>query len=107
MSNDARKIEKAVWDLSFILFFPIEILAACAVLLTLIGWKALAGVSFYVVLICCIIVLSHQSGKLRLKTQEARDKRLEVMNEVVHNVRAVKIHAWEMKFAEIINQLRR
>ena len=70
-------------------------------------WKALVGVSFYSISIFCIIVLSHYSGKLRLKTAEARDKRLKVMNEVVYGVRAVKIYAWEMNFADIIKQLRR
>ena len=107
VSNDAQKMERIVWALINFLFSPIEILGPCTILLVLIGWKALVGVSFYSISIFCIIVLSHYSGKLRLKTAEARDKRLKVMNEVVYGVRAVKIYAWEMNFAEVIKQLRR
>lgn len=107
VSNDAQKLERIVWALSYFLFSPLEILGPSIILLTLTGWKAVAGVSFYAISICCISVLSHQTGKLRRKTAQARDKRLEVMNEVVYGIRAVKMYAWEMNFAEIVKQLRR
>ena len=107
VSNDAQKMEEFVWALNNFLFLPIEILGSCTILLALTGWKALVGVSFYLISISTIMLLSHYSGTLRLKAAEARDKRLKVMNEVVYGVRAVKIYAWEMNFAEVIKQLRR
>ena len=100
-------MERIVWALNNFLFSPIEILGSCTILLALTGWKALVGVSFYLISISTIMLLSHYSGTLRLKAAEARDKRLKVMNEVVYGVRAVKIYAWEMNFAEVIRQLRR
>ena len=107
VSNDAQKMEEFFWALNNFLFSPIEILGSCTILLALTGWKALVGVSFYLISISTIMLLSHYSGTLRLKAAEARDKRLKVMNEVVYGVRAVKIYAWEMNFAEVIKQLRR
>lgn len=51
--------------------------------------------------------MSHKNGKLRHKTAVATDKRLEVMNEIISGIRAVKLYAWEWSFTEIIKQLRR
>jgi len=86
---------------------PLEVLASCIILWLLTGWRALAGVAFYVITIVYITVASHQTKHLRIKSAAATDKRLEVMNEILSGIRAVKIYAWEMNFAETIKQLRR
>ncbi|KAL9973022.1 hypothetical protein ACROYT_G019427 [Oculina patagonica] len=107
VSNDGQKLEKVVWALFLLLFAPLEILASCVILWLLIGWRALAGVAFYVIALVYIILISHQSGQLRRKTAAATDRRLEAMNEIVSGIRAVKMYSWESSFAELIKQLRR
>ncbi|XP_046852739.1 ATP-binding cassette subfamily C member 4-like isoform X2 [Xenia sp. Carnegie-2017] len=44
---------------------------------------------------------------LRAKTATLRDKRIKLMNEVICGMRAIKMYAWEHRFAERIHQLRR
>lgn len=105
VSNDAQKLEKAMWAL--FLFAPLEVLASCIILWLLMGWLALAGVAFYAIAIAYITLLSHQTGKLRGKTAAATDRRLETVNEIVSGIRAVKMYGWEVNFAEMIKQLRR
>ena len=107
VSNDAQKFEKVLWAIFKILFVPLEVLASCIILWLLIGWRALAGVVFYVTAIIYVTVASHQTKHLRVKSAAATDKRLEVMNEILSGIRAVKIYAWEMNFTEAIKQLRR
>ena len=107
VSNDAQKFEKLVYGISLFSFAPIDILGSCVILLLLIGWRALVGVGFYVAYIIYISTTSYESGKLRLKTAAATDERLEVMNEIVCGIRAVKMYAWEWNFTETIKQLRR
>jgi len=107
VSNDAQKLEKVLWAIFLFLFAPLEVLASCIILWLLIGWRALAGVAFYVIAIVYITVASHQIKHLRVKSAAATDKRLEVMNEILSGIRAVKIYAWEMNFTEAIKQLRR
>ena len=107
VSNDAQKLEKVLWAIFKILFAPLEVLASCIILWLLIGWRALAGVAFYVMAIVYVTVASHQTKHLRVKSAAATDKRLEVMNEILSGIRAVKIYAWEMNFTEAIKQLRR
>ena len=107
VSNDAQKLEKVLWAIFLFLFAPLEVLASCIILWLLIGWRALAGVVFYVITIIYVTVASHQTKYLRVKSAAATDKRLEVMNEILSGIRAVKIYAWEMNFTEALEQLRR
>ena len=107
VSNDAQKLEKILWAIFLFLFAPLEVLASCVILWLLIGWRALAGVAFYVIIIVYVTVASHQTKHLRVQSSAATDKRLEVMNEILSGIRAVKIYAWEMNFTEAIKQLRR
>jgi len=107
VSNDAQKLEKVLWAIFKILFVPLEVLASCIILWLLIGWRVLAGVAFYVIIIVYVTVASHQTKQLRVKSSAATDKRLEVMNKILSGIRAVKIYAWEMNFTEAIKQLRR
>ena len=65
------------------LFAPLEVLASCIILWLLIGWRALAGVAFYVIVIVYVTVASHQTKHLRIKSAAATDKRLEVINEIL------------------------
>ena len=64
VSNDAQKMEEFFWALNNFLFSPIEILGSCTILLALTGWKALVGVSFYLISISTIMLLSHYSVPL-------------------------------------------
>jgi len=107
VSNDAQKLEKILWAIFLFLFAPLEVLASCIILWLLIGWRVLAGVAFYVIIIVYVTVASHHTKHLRAKIAAATDKRLEVMNEILSGIRAVKIYAWEMNFTEAIKQLRR
>lgn len=107
VSNDAQKLKKVLWAIFKILFVPLEVLASCIILWLLIGWRALAGVAFYVIIIVYVTVASYQTKHLRVKSSAATDKRLEVMNEILSGIRAVKIYAWEMNFTDAIKQLRR
>lgn len=107
VTNDAQKLEKLVYGLHYAVPAPFHILGSVIVLLVLIGWRALVGMSVYILLLIYIFTMSHKNGKLRHKTAVATDKRLEVMNEIISGIRAVKMYAWEWSFTEIIRQLRR
>ena len=107
VSNDAQKIEKSLNSVGYILSAPLEIVINLFVLWYLMGWKALAGVAFLVCLVPSQIVMARKAAKLRKKAAAFTDKRLVVMNEVISGIRAVKMHAWEWKFRDIVCDLRR
>ena len=90
----------------FLVFAPIEIISSGILLWYLIGWQALVGAGFFLVVITYISVMSKKAGKLREKAASVTDERLEIMNEVIGGIRAVKMHAWEWNFRDMITNFR-
>ena len=107
VSNDANHLRESGWSMLFLVFAPIEILSSGLLLWYLIGWQALVGAGFFLVVITYISVLSRKAGHLREKAASVTDKRLEIMNEIIVGIRAVKMHAWEWNFTDIIKSLRK
>lgn len=107
VSNDVQRIEDAtVW------FFPIvslslEIILATVLLLYVIGWQALMGVTFLCILIPYYSELSSVSAALRLRTAAESDQRISLMTQVLSGIRTIKAHAWEDQYREKIKCTRR
>ena len=107
VSNDAQKIEKSLNSVGFMLSAPLEIVISLLILWYLIGWKALVGAAFFIVLVAFQMLMARKAAKLRKKAAAFTDKRLVVMNEIITGIRAVKMHAWEWNFRDIVRDLRR
>ena len=107
VSNDAQKIEKSLNGVGYILSAPPEIVINLFILWYLIGWKALVGAAFLVVMVAFQMLMARKVAKLRKKAAAFTDKRLVVMNEVISGIRTVKMHAWEWNFRDTILDLRR
>ena len=107
VSNDAQKIEKSLNSVGYILSAPPEIIINLFILWYLIGWKALVGAAFLVGIVGFQMLMARKAAKLRKKAAAFTDKRLVVMNEVISGIRAVKMHAWEWNFRDIVSDLRR
>lgn len=107
VSNDANRLKDAGWSMAFLVFAPIEILSSGILLWYLIGWQALVGAGFFLIVITYISGLSKKAGNLREKAASMTDQRLEIMNEIITGIRAVKMHAWEWNFREVIRNLRK
>ena len=107
VSNDAQKIEKSLNSVGYILSAPAEIVINLFILWYLIGWKALVGAAFLVVMVAFQMLMARKAAKLRKKAAAFTDKRLVVMNEVISGIRTVKMHAWEWNFRDTILDLRR
>lgn len=107
VSNDANHLRNAGWSLLFLVFAPIEILSSGILLWYLIGWQALLGASFFLVVITYLSVMSKKAGQLREKAASVTDERLEIMNESIAGIRAVKMNAWEWKLTNKIAKLRK
>lgn len=106
VSNDANRLQDAVWSMLFFVFAPIEILSSGILLWFLIGWQALVGAGFFLIVIIYISVLSKKAGRLRENAASVTDRRLEILNEVITGIRSIKIHAWEWNFRDLIRNLR-
>ena len=108
MSNDVQRFEDELvkWIFSgWILLFDISVVTVY--LVYFIGWQCLMGVLVLCLLMPYFAGLSYAGAVWRVRTAEASDKRLSLMNQVIAGIRAIKIHAWEDQHRENIKQLRR
>lgn len=107
ISNDVQRMEQAPRWIFTSFFAVVELVAAVVLLMYLIGWQALMGVAFLIVLIPCVIKISSICARLRLETAEVTDRRISLMNELVKGIRALKTHAWEETYREKVQEVRR
>ena len=107
VSNDAQKIEKSLNQVGYMLSAPLELIIGLVILWYLIGWEALVGAVIFFVLVAFQMLMARKAAKLRKMAAAFTDKRLVVMNEIITVIRAVKMHAWEWKFRDVVREIRR
>ena len=107
VSNDAQKIEKSLNSVGYLLSTPLEIAINLLTLWYVIGWKALVGAAFLIGLVPFQMFMARKAANLRKKAAVYTDKRLAIMNEIISGIRAVKMHAWEWNFRDLVRDLRR
>ena len=108
ISNDVQRMEEDAVTWLYLLIPSFYVLLAIAVLLVhLIGWQSLMGVSFLCLLVPYIAGFSYVSAALRLRTAAVSDRRISLMNQVVSGIRAIKMRAWEDEYRTKIQHTRR
>ena len=70
------------------------------------GKAFLAGLVFAVLLIPINRWLAIKIGKLSTEMMEQKDARVQLMSEILHGIRVIKLSAWESIFTGKINTLR-
>jgi ABC-type multidrug transport system fused ATPase/permease subunit len=106
MSTDSNRIsEFSVWWFS-ILAAPTELAIGIYFLYNLLGNSCFLGLLVMIV----VLPLNHYNAKMFAKTQdklmEARDKRVNLMNEVLQGIRQIKFFAWEKNWEKRIMEAR-
>ena len=70
------------------------------------GKAFLAGLVFAILLIPINRWLAIKIGKLSTEMMEQKDARVQLMSEILHGIRVIKLSAWESIFTGKINTLR-
>lgn len=106
MSTDSNRIsEFSTWWFSFIAA-PTELFVGLFFLYHLIGYSCFLGLAVMIV----TLPINHYNAKLFAKTQdalmEARDKRVNLVNEVLQGIRQIKFFASERKWQKRVMDAR-
>jgi ABC-type multidrug transport system fused ATPase/permease subunit len=106
MSTDSNRIsEFSVWWFS-IIAAPTELAVGIYFLYHLLGKSCFLGLLVMII----VLPLNHYNAKMFAKTQdrlmEARDKRVNLMNEVLQGIRQIKFFAWERNWEKRIMEAR-
>lgn len=106
MSVDAARIQGITVFLHAIWYSFLQIGLALYFLWGQLGASCLAGVAVIVLSIPLTAVVAGWMGRLQKKLMKAKDERIEINNEVISNVKIVKLQAWEEPFQQQIESLR-
>jgi len=106
MSVDSQRLQETTTYLHSIWFSLVQIILAMFFLWREMGISILAGVLVILISIPLTTKTSSMMGRLQRSLMKVKDNRIEVNNEILGNMKIVKLQAWERPFSEKVNSLR-
>jgi ABC-type multidrug transport system fused ATPase/permease subunit len=106
MSIDVQRLQDVISFLHAVWYSFLQIVLAIYFLWRQLGPSCLAGVFMILLSIPLTAVTASWMGKLQKQLMEAKDKRVDVNQETVTNMKVVKLQAWEAPFKDRITKLR-
>jgi ATP-binding cassette, subfamily C (CFTR/MRP), member 1 len=106
MSVDVQRIQDAVPFLHAIWYSVVQVALALYFLWQQLGPSCLAGVAVICVSIPITAMLGGWMGSLAKELMERKDDRIQVNQELLTNMKVVKLQAWESSFLEKVQHLR-
>ena len=106
MSVDATRLQDLctyghiAWSAVF------QMVLAFVSLYNLLGWPSFVGVAIMVVSIPINTALARYMRSLAEQTMKVKDKRTRLMNEILTNIKSIKLFAWEEAFTAKLFQVR-
>ncbi|XP_023213002.1 multidrug resistance-associated protein 4-like, partial [Centruroides sculpturatus] len=85
---------------------PFFIIVSIAMLWQYYGWTILAGFLAIFLYIPTQFALSKLYSKLRLQAAILGDKRLNLLNEMIADMRLIKMYTWELPYAALVEKIR-
>jgi len=106
MSVDANRLPDFVMYAHILWSAVFQITIAFVSLYNLLGWSAFVGVAIMVVSVPLNTALAHYLRKLSAQQMKVRDRRTGLMNEIVLNIKSIKLFAWEEAFTRRLLRVR-
>ena len=100
MSEDTGKISTCISTISLLYGSPFEIIVACAFLTQLLGVAVLVGLSVMIICWPLNTIFAHQTVRIKRRQLAARDRRVDILNELLAAIKLVKFQAWEGQWAK-------
>jgi len=106
MSVDTNRLPDFVMYAHILWSAVFQITIAFVSLYNLLGWSAFVGVAIMVVSVPLNTALAHYLRQLSAQQMKVRDKRTGLMNEIVLNIKSIKLFAWEEAFTRRLLKVR-
>ncbi|CAG2170013.1 unnamed protein product, partial [Oppiella nova] len=85
---------------------PIQICVSIALLWKQLGVSSLAGIAFMATMIPINTMSNNKLDSLWTQLLEWKDKRVMAINEILNNIKVIKLYAWEQAFMDNVHKLR-
>ncbi|UZJ56745.1 hypothetical protein CBS101457_006065 [Exobasidium rhododendri] len=86
---------------------PFEILTAAFFAIKLLGWGAVIGLAASFLLQPVTFYIGKVYASVQGRQQEARDRKVTLLNEIFQAIRMIKFNAWEMQTSARVSSIRR
>lgn len=87
--------------------FPLQLTIACLALYSILGVSGISGVILMIALLPLNVVVSKRQVAAQMKVLSAADSRVQASNELISNIRVIKLCAWEEQFRKKVGRLRK
>ncbi|KAF9015690.1 P-loop containing nucleoside triphosphate hydrolase protein [Cyathus striatus] len=95
MQGDAYAVAQRFWEFSGIFTSPVRLTIALTFLYQILGWSAFAGVVVIILAYALNYPLAKYNISITRSSWKAKDKRMNVVNELLQNIRFLKFYGWE------------
>ncbi|KAI0789892.1 P-loop containing nucleoside triphosphate hydrolase protein [Abortiporus biennis] len=106
MQGDAYAVAFRFWQFSRLFTAPIRLTIAMVFLYQILGWSSLAGVAIIVVAYLFNLPLAEYNIYITKRSWQARDKRMNLVNELFQNIRFLKFYGWETRWTDKVRSAR-
>ncbi|GAQ81666.1 ABC transporter C family [Klebsormidium nitens] len=106
MATDAPRLSDTSYMLNDVWNLPLQVAIALVILFQVVGLSMLAGLATMVFIMTLNFIIARWQRKLQKALMEAKDKRMKATTESLNNMKIIKLHAWEGKYREKIEELR-
>jgi ABC-type multidrug transport system fused ATPase/permease subunit len=106
MSMDVERLSEFTWYIHYLWILPLQVFLALAILYKFVGMAWIAALVAACFTFMINIPLEKTQEKYQDKVMEAKDSRMKVMSECLHNMRVLKLQAWEKRYLTKIEEIR-
>ncbi|GLB35831.1 putative ABC transporter transmembrane region [Lyophyllum shimeji] len=95
MQGDTYAVAQRFWEFSGVFTSPVRLTIALVFLYRILGWSALSGVVVIVLAYIINYPLATYNVSITRSSWKAKDTRMNVVNELLQNIRFLKFYGWE------------
>lgn len=106
MAVDVQRVGDYSWYLHDIWMLPMQIILALAILYKNVGIASLATLVATIVSIVVTVPIAKMQEEYQDKLMTAKDDRMRTTSECLKNMRILKLHAWEDKYRNKLEEMR-
>ncbi|EDV27232.1 uncharacterized protein TRIADDRAFT_10225, partial [Trichoplax adhaerens] len=106
LANDTQRFNDSTMYLHFIWAAPLQLICLTAILWVYIGPSCLVGLGVLALMIASQAIFAKFYIKFRQRYLKLADRRVRIMNDILSNIRVIKMYAWENSFSNLVNSTR-
>ncbi|XP_041116108.1 multidrug resistance-associated protein 1-like, partial [Polyodon spathula] len=106
ISADAQQLMDLAVNLNLLWSAPFQILLAVFFLWQDLGPSVLAGVAVLVLVIPLNAAVASRMKQLKKSQMKTKDRRVKLLNEILHGIKILKLYAWEPSFLQKVVDIR-